>query len=66
MGIGFSCIQIPLDAEIVTYCGGADCELSLYLARQLVNEGYEHISIFFGGYTAWEEAKLPLEKDEGM
>ena len=46
--------------DIVTYCGGVDCELSLYLARQLVNEGYESVSIFFGGYTAWEESGLPL------
>jgi rhodanese-related sulfurtransferase len=46
--------------DIVTYCWGADCELSLYLARQLENEGYERVSIFFGGFTAWEEAGLPL------
>jgi rhodanese-related sulfurtransferase len=51
---------LELKTDIVTYCGGADCELSLYLARQLVNEGYESVSIFFGGYTAWEEAGLPM------
>jgi len=54
--------QIDKSADIVTYCGGEDCELSLYLARQLVNDGYPRVAIFFGGYGAWEEAGMPLEK----
>ena len=49
------------DRDVITYCGGADCELSLYLARQLKNEGYTEIHIFFGGYTQWQEAGLPVE-----
>lgn len=48
--------------EIVTYCGGADCELSLYMGRQLRTEGYEKVTIFFGGYEAWQEAGLPVEE----
>lgn len=55
--------QIPKNHEIVTYCGGADCELSLYLARQLKMEGYTTVSIFFGGYEAWQEAGLPLKEE---
>lgn len=50
------------DQDIVTYCGGADCELSLYLARQLKNEGYDRLHIFFGGITSWQEAGLPMEE----
>ncbi len=57
--------QLTEDADIVTYCGGADCELSLYLARQLINEGFGRVSIFFGGNTAWEEAGLPLREERG-
>ena len=53
--------RLPKDADIVTYCGGADCELSLYLARQLKNEGYLKLHIFFGGFTSWQEAGLPVE-----
>jgi rhodanese-related sulfurtransferase len=49
------------DKEIVVYCGGADCELSLYLARQLRTVGYEHLAIFFGGITSWQESGLPME-----
>lgn len=60
----FSATVLPkLDKErvIVTYCGGADCELSLYMARQLVNEGFPDVHIFFGGFGQWQEAGLPLE-----
>lgn len=53
--------RLDKDKEIVTYCGGADCELSLYLARQLKIEGYGKISIFFGGFTSWQGAGLPME-----
>lgn len=56
--------RVDKSAQVVTYCGGADCELSLYLARQLSNEGYENIFIFFGGQTAWEEAELPMEETD--
>lgn len=55
--------QVPKDAQIVTYCGGADCELSLYLARQLRQEGYTNLFIFFGGYVAWEAAGMPVDKE---
>jgi rhodanese-related sulfurtransferase len=55
---------IPTTADIVTYCGGEDCELSLYLARQLVTAGYSRVSIFFGGFGAWEEAGMPLANAE--
>jgi rhodanese-related sulfurtransferase len=49
------------ERDIITYCGGADCELSLYLARQLRNEGFTRIHLFFGGITQWQEAGLPTE-----
>lgn len=55
--------NLPKNREIVTYCGGADCELSLFMARQLKAEGYEHVSIFFGGFGAWEAAGLPVAEE---
>ena len=54
--------RIDKSADVVTYCGGEDCELSLYLARQLVNDGYTRVAIFFGGFGAWEEASMPVER----
>jgi putative oxidoreductase len=47
--------------EIVAYCGGLDCELSLFLARQLKESGYDKAYIFFGGWIKWKEAGLPEE-----
>lgn len=37
------------DALIITYCGGDECELSLFVARNLKAEGYTNLKIFFGG-----------------
>jgi rhodanese-related sulfurtransferase len=52
--------QLGTDRPVVTYCGGTDCELSLYLARQLLNEGIPEVHIFFSGYSAWEDAGMPI------
>jgi rhodanese-related sulfurtransferase len=46
---------------IVCYCGGFDCELSLFAARELKAIGYPHALIFFGGINKWEAANLPVE-----
>ena len=53
--------KLDKERELVTYCGGEDCELSLYMARQLRLEGFTKLHIFFGGYTQWQEAGLPVE-----
>jgi len=54
--------ELDPEAEIVAYCGGFDCELSLFAARELKNLGYEKSYIFFGGWPQWEEAGLPAEE----
>lgn len=54
--------ELDPDTEIVAYCGGFDCELSLFAARQLKSLGYEHAYIFFGGWPQWVEAGLPTEE----
>lgn len=50
--------------EIVAYCGGADCELSLFLARDLKYRGFEKSYVFFAGWTKWTKAGLPIEIPE--
>lgn len=52
------------EQEIVAYCGGIDCELSLFLARDLKYQGFEKSYIFFGGWLKWTEAGLPVENSE--
>ncbi len=48
--------------EIIAYCDGDECELSLLLARELADLGYKNVKVFFGGWLEWKEAGLPVEK----
>jgi rhodanese-related sulfurtransferase len=48
--------------EIIAYCDGTECELSLLLARELTELGYKNVKVFFGGWWEWTKAGLPLEK----
>jgi len=59
-------MMIPVDREIVIYCSGSECELSLFLGRDMQDIGYQRIFIFYGGWREWERANLPVEKGEGI
>ncbi len=48
--------------EIIVYCDGTECELSLLLARELAQLGYDNVKVFFGGWVEWKKAGLPLER----
>ena len=56
--------KLPRDREIVTYCSGAECESSLFLARYMRDKGYEKISIFYGGWMQWQENGGPITAGE--
>jgi rhodanese-related sulfurtransferase len=47
---------IPKNKTIVSYCDGDDCEMSVKLADNLFNLGYEKVYIFFGGWKEWKKA----------
>lgn len=49
-----------LNAEVVLYCGGGF--RSALAADSLQKMGYKRVSSMAGGFRAWNEAKLPLEK----
>ena len=53
--------KLPFDKEIITYCDGTECEASLLLARELRDRGYKNVKIFFGGWSEWQKAGLPVE-----
>ena len=55
--------HLAKDKKIVCYCGGLDCELSLFAARELKSQGYANAYVFFGGYEKWIAADLPIESD---
>ena len=56
--------QLDSTREIVCYCEGLDCELSLFAARELKQDGYPKAYIFFGGWLKWKDANLPIESAE--
>ncbi len=57
-------IEISHDTRIVIYCSGSECELSLYLGRDMVLYGYEDVKVFYGGWSDWVNAGLPMELEE--
>lgn len=54
--------RIPdMSSEIILYCGGGF--RSALAADSLQKMGYNNVLSMDGGFTAWKEAHLPLEKD---
>lgn len=52
----------PNEQIVVVYCNGAECDLSLYLGRNLEYDGFTNVNIFFGGWSDWKLKELPSEK----
>ena len=46
--------------EIITYCHGGDCDLSLQVAKTLSEAGYSRVEIFEGGWPEWKNAGYPI------
>lgn len=53
---------VAKDTRIITFCSGEECDLSLHLARNLVDQGYTNVEIFFGGAREWENKGLEVER----
>jgi rhodanese-related sulfurtransferase len=50
--------------EIICYCHGTACELSIELAKRLTNLGFTNIKVFFGGWPQWKKAGYPVNQGE--
>lgn len=50
--------------EIVCYCDGGDCTLSLELAKTLIDQGFRKVEVFEGGWPQWDKAGYPAQKGE--
>lgn len=48
----------------VVYCSGGECETSLYLGRHLQELGFEHIFVFYGGWSEWVDSRLPVTRPD--
>lgn len=54
--------RIPsLDALVVVYCAGPECDSSVVVAERLVALGYRNVRHYAGGRKDWASAGLPLE-----
>ena len=47
--------------ELITYCHGSSCDLSLQLANNLMQQGYTNVKVFFGGWPEWKKANYPIK-----
>ncbi len=53
--------KIDKNQQIVTYCAGSDCDLSIVLGNVMFDMGYKKLYVFFGGWNDWQKAKYPVE-----
>ena len=52
---------IPADRAIVVYCGMLSCNAALKVAEKLESLGFKRLSVFLGGFRAWDEAGYPAD-----
>jgi len=49
--------------RVIVYCGGGDCEDSIFLCRELVDAGlpYDSIYLYPGGWKEWSANRMPAQ-----
>ena len=55
--------DISVNTPIITYCDGETCELSYHLANFLLDLGFTNVRILVNGWTKWQNADLPIDKE---
>ena len=58
--------DISPDTLIITYCEGANCELSCDLALFLLDMGFSNVRVLLDGWTEWKKGRLPVEKGNNV
>lgn len=53
--------KVPLDVQLIVYCGAETCGLADRVGRQLSENGFKNVSIFPSGWVAWAQANFPME-----
>lgn len=56
---------LSVDAPLVVYCDGADCELSHRLKDKLGQAGFMKVKILLNGWTLWHKAGLATQSGSG-
>jgi rhodanese-related sulfurtransferase len=49
------------EAILVTYCDGGECDISVELAKELLDHGYSNVFVLGEGYPGWEASGYPVE-----
>jgi rhodanese-related sulfurtransferase len=47
---------------VIVYCSSRWCDAADELQLKLIARGHKHVALFPGGWSAWQEAKLPEER----
>ena len=58
-----STLQSHRDKPLVVYCSDTDCHDSQMVADALQKLGYPHVRLFRGGWSDWQNASLPEERE---
>ena len=53
-------LDLSPEEILVVYCDGSECQSSVELAKFLDAQGFKSIKVFFGGWTEWVQAGLPV------
>ena len=56
--------EVPPEKTLILYCSGFGCPDSFDLGLQLIEEGYQDVRVFEGGYPEWRDAGRPVEGGE--
>jgi len=55
--------DISVNTPIITYCDGKTCRLSHDLANFLLDMGFTNVRILINGWTTWQNANLPVDRE---
>ncbi|MEM1159270.1 MAG: rhodanese-like domain-containing protein [Verrucomicrobiota bacterium] len=57
-------LEINKHQSLIVYCSSSSCQDSGLIVSALEKLGYQHISVFKGGWSEWQNAGLPEETVE--
>ena len=57
--------KVDEDQQIILFCEGILCGISARAAKELLDLGYEDISIIKQGFDGWKNLNLPIEENSG-
>jgi rhodanese-related sulfurtransferase len=64
VGLAEKVADLAREREIVVYCGQVSCDLALKVAERLQSLGFTRVTVFVGGFRAWDEAGYPADTGE--